>query len=248
MPTSHIHPLAGQPAPRSCLADVAALLAAYRDDVPDPAVPSQRVAFGTSGHRGSSLDRSFNEVHVLAIAQAISDCRKSRGTRGPLFLGMDTHALSAPACASALEVLAANGVDVMLAVHDEFTPTPAVSHAILAHNRGHDAGQADGIVVTPSHNPPRDGGIKYNPPHGGGAEKGVTDWIGNAANRHIEQGLASVKRMPHARALLAATTHRHDYLNTYVEGLGDVVDMNLIRNARLRLAVDPMGALLACHC
>ncbi|MBC7377723.1 MAG: alpha-D-glucose phosphate-specific phosphoglucomutase [Burkholderiaceae bacterium] len=241
MPTSHIHPLAGQPAPRSSLVDVAALLAAYHDDVPDPAAPSQRVAFGTSGHRGSSLDRSFNEVHVLAIAQAICDCRKSRGTTGPLFLGMDTHALSAPACASALEVLAANGVDVMLAVHDEFTPTPAVSHAILAHNRGHGAGQADGIVVTPSHNPPRDGGIKYNPPHGGGAEQAVTDWIGSAANRHIEQGLAGVKRMPHARALLAATTHRHDYLNTYVEGLGDVVDMNLIRNAKLRLAVDPMG-------
>jgi phosphoglucomutase len=241
MPISRINPLAGRPAPRASLVDVAALLAAYYADAPDHAAPSQGVAFGTSGHRGSSLDRSFNEVHVLAIAQAICDCRKSRGTTGPLFLGMDTHALSAPACASTLEVLAANGVDVMLAVHDEFTPTPAVSHAILAHNRRHGAGQADGIVVTPSHNPPRDGGIKYNPPHGGGAEQAVTDWIGNAANRHIGQGLANVKRMPHARALLAATTHRHDYLNTYVEGLGDVVDMNLIRNAKLRLAVDPMG-------
>ena len=239
MPTK-INPLAGKPAPQSSLVNVATLVTAYYSDVPDPSVPAQRVAFGTSGHRGSAFERSFNEWHVLAITQAICCLRKANGTTGPLFLGRDTHALSAPACASALEVLAANGVDVMLAAADEFTPTPAVSHAILAHNRGHSA-PADGIVVTPSHNPPRDGGFKYNPPHGGPADQGITGRIEAAANRLLDHRLEGVLRLPHARALRAATTHRHDYLNAYVGDLGSVIDMDTIRGAKLRIGVDPLG-------
>ncbi len=242
---TQIHPLAGQAAPASMLIDVGKLVSAYHTDVPDPTVAAQRVAFGTSGHRGSAFDRSFNEWHVLAITQAICRYRKARGIGGPLFLGIDTHALSAPACASALEVLAANGVDVMLAGNDEFTPTPAVSHAILGYNRvrlqPNDSGLADGIVVTPSHNPPRDGGLKYNPPHGGPAGQEITSWIEAEANRFLEAQLEGVQRMGHARALQAATTHRHDFLNSYVADLGSVIDLDVIRGALVRMAVDPLG-------
>lgn len=236
-----IHPLAGQPAPASVLIDVATLVAAYHADPPDPTVAAQRVAFGTSGHRGSALDRSFNEWHVLAITQAICNYRKAQGIAGPLFLGIDTHALSRPACDSALEVLAANGVDVMLAAGTEYTPTPAVSHAILGHNRGRNDRLADGIVVTPSHNPPRDGGFKYNPPHGGPAAADITAWIEGAANIFLETRLHGVQRMPHAQALQAATTHRHDYLGAYVGDLASVIDMDVIRNAKVRIGVDPLG-------
>ena len=230
------------------LIDVGQLISAYHSDVPDPSVAAQRVAFGTSGHRGSAFDRSFNEWHVLAITQAICHYRKAQCIGGPLFLGIDTHALSAPACASALEVLAANGVDVMLAMNDEFTPTPAVSHAILGHNHARvqlndtgNTGRADGIVVTPSHNPPRDGGLKYNPPHGGPAGQAVTGWIEAEANRLLEARLDGVKRVAHAQALRAATTHRHDFLNGYVGDLGSVIDMDVIREAKVRMGVDPLG-------
>ena len=236
-----ISPLAGKPAPASVLIDVDKLVAAYFSERPDPTVPAQRVAFGTSGHRGSAFDVSFNEWHVLAITQAICDYRLGHGITGPLFMGIDTHALSVPACASALEVLAANGVDVMLAEGDEFTPTPAISHAIVTHNRCEGATRADGIVVTPSHNPPRDGGFKYNPPHGGPAGQDVTDEIQRAANGFLERALQGVHRVRHDRALLAATTHRHDFLGTYVEALDQVVDMALIRAAKVRIGVDPMG-------
>ena len=236
-----ISPLAGQPAPAASLIDVAKLVTAYYTEVPDPSVRAQRVAFGTSGHRGSAFDRSFNEWHVLAITQAICDHRRSKGITGPLFLGIDTHALSRPACASALEVLASNGVDVVLAAGDEYTPTPAISHAILIHNRGRSTALADGIVVTPSHNPPGDGGFKYNPPHGGPAGQDVTDWIEVAANRLLETRLEGVNRMPHAQALRAATTHRHDYLGAYVGDLGQVIDMDAIRDAKVRMGVYPLG-------
>ena len=243
--TAAISPSAGHSAPASVLIDVAKLVSAYHSDVPDPTVGAQRVAFGTSGHRGSAFDRSFNEWHVLAITQAICHYRKAHGIGGPLFMGIDTHALSAPACATALEVLAANGVDVMLATNDEFTPTPAVSHAILGHNRDRDGsgdiGLADGIVVTPSHNPPRDGGFKYNPPHGGPAGQAITSWIEAEANRLLEAGLDGVQRISHAEALRAATTHRHDYLNAYVGDLGSVIDMDVIRGALVRMGVDPLG-------
>ncbi|VTU13793.1 Phosphoglucomutase [Variovorax sp. SRS16] len=238
---TRISPLAGKPAPAASLIDVGALLAAYHADIPDPGVASQRVAFGTSGHRGSAFERSFNEWHVLAITQAICDYRRAQGIDGPLFMGIDTHALSAPACASALEVLAANGVEVMLAVNDEFTPTPAISHAILVYNRGRTAGLADGIVVTPSHNPPRDGGFKYNPPNGGPAGQDITGGVEAAANRFIEQRLAGVKRMPYEKALQAPTTHRHDFLRAYVDDLGSAIDMEAIRDAQVRMGVDPLG-------
>ena len=236
-----ISALAGKPAPQSSLVNVAKLVAAYYSDAPDPAVATQRVTFGTSGHRGSAFDRSFNEWHVLAMTQAICHYRKTKGTTGPLFLGIDTHALSQPACSSALELLAANGVDVMLALHDEYTPTPAISRAILTHNRGRSAGLADGIVVTPSHNPPRDGGFKYNPPHGGPAGQDITGWIEAAANRFLEARLQGVQRMSQAKALLAATTHRHDFLNAYVNDLGNAIDMDVIREAKIRIGVDPLG-------
>ena len=242
---AQIHPLAGQPAPAAMLIDVGKLVSAYHTDVPDPTIAAQRITFGTSGHRGSAFDRSFNEWHVLAITQAICHYRKAHGIGGPLFMGIDTHALSAPACASALEVLAANGVDVMLATNDEFTPTPAVSHAILGYNRGrlqpNDTGRADGIVVTPSHNPPRDGGLKYNPPHGGPAGQEITGWIEAEANRLLEAQLEGVQRIPHAKALQAATTHRHDFLNAYIGDLGSVIDMDVIREAKVRMGVDPLG-------
>ena len=236
-----ISPLAGKPVPEQLLVNVKKLIAAYYAQVPDCSVPAQRVAFSTSGHRGSPFDTSFNEWHVLAIAQAICQYRESQGVNGPLYLGFDTHALSGPACASALEVLAANGVTVMLATNDEYTPTPAISHAILAHNRGRGSGLADGIVMTPSHNPPDNGGFKYNPTHGGPAGAEVTDWIQAVANNFLAGKLAGVKRMTHALALQAATTKRHDYLNAYVGELGKVIDMDLIRNARIRIGVDPLG-------
>ena len=235
------NPLAGKPAAASMLVDVPRLVTAYYTGVPDPAVPAQRVAFGTSGHRGSAFELTFNERHVLAIGQAICDYRKRQDLSGPLFLGIDTHALSVPACASALEVLAANGVDVMLAAHDEYTPTPAISHAILTYNRGRAAGLADGIVVTPSHNPPDNGGFKYNPPNGGPADTGVTGWIEARANELLEGGLEGVKRIPYARALRASTTHRHDYLDAYVRDLGTVLDLEAIRSAGIRMGVDPLG-------
>ena len=234
-------PLAGKSAPAAMLVDVARLVTAYYAEVPDPSVPAQRIAFGTSGHRGSALQKTFNEWHVLAMSQAISRYRSQQNIDGPLFLGIDTHALSAPAFASALEVLAANGVQVMIAEKDEYTPTPAVSQAILTYNRGRDHGLADGIVITPSHNPPEDGGFKYNPPHGGPADTAVTGWIGAQANEFLESGLKGVKRVPYEKALRASTTHRHDYLNAYVSDLGHVLDMDAIAGATLSLAVDPLG-------
>jgi phosphoglucomutase len=236
-----VSPLAGKPAGPSMLVNVPKLVTAYYTEVPEPSVPEQRVAFGTSGHRGSAFDKSFNEWHVLAISQSICRYRKERGIDGPLFLGIDTHALSVPALASALEVLAANGVEVMIAENDEYTPTPAVSHAILTYNRGRDKGMADGIVITPSHNPPHDGGFKYNPPNGGPADADVTGWIGAKANEFLESSLQGVKRIPFERALRAATTHRHDYLNAYVSDLGSVLDMEAIHGASIRMGVDPLG-------
>ncbi len=234
-------PLAGQPPPPTALIDVSLLITAYFEDQPDPTVAAQRISFGTSGHRGSAFDRSFNEWHVLAITQAVCDHRRVQGITGPLFLGRDTHALSVPAAASALEVLAANGVDVVLAARDEYTPTPAISHAIVKHNRCGSGTRADGIVLTPSHNPPRDGGFKYNPPHGGAAGDDVTDAIQAAANAFLDNGLQGVHRMPHAQAMRAATTHHHDFLGNYVEDLAHVIDMEAIRGAQVRVGVDPLG-------
>ena len=234
-------PLAGKPAPASIWVNVAKLVTAYYTDVPDYEVVEQRISFGTSGHRGSSLTRSFNEWHVLAITQAICQYRQRYGIDGPLFLGIDTHALSEPARASALEVLAANGVDVMLAANDEYTPTPAVSHAILTYNRGRDSGPADGIVITPSHNPPDSGGFKYNPPNGGPAETGVTNWIETRANELLKKSLEDVKRVTLENALRATTTHRYDYLNAYVNDLDKMIDMDAIRGANINMGVDPLG-------
>ena len=234
-------PLAGTlPAPGT-LVDLAKLVTAYFSLRPDPANVAQRVAFGTSGHRGSAFDGAFNEWHVLAITQAICDHRRSNGIDGPLFLGIDTHALSEPAAASAIEVLAANGVELMLAVDDEYTPTPAVSHAILVHNRGRTSGLADGILVTPSHNPPRDGGFKYNPPNGGPADQDITRAIETEANALLERGLEGVRRLTLDAALRAPTTHRHDYLGAYVADLGNAIDMDGIRGAGVRMGVDPLG-------
>ena len=236
-----VSPLAGKPAPPAILVDVPKLVSRYYTDAPDPSLALQRVAFGTSGHRGSSFERSFNEWHVLAISQAICRYRRRRGIDGPLFLGIDTHALSAPAFASALEVLAANAVEVMIARNDEYTPTPAVSHAILRYNRGRSTGLADGIVITPSHNPPDNGGFKYNPPDGGPAGEGVTGAIEALANRFLERKLKGVKRTSLARALRAATTHRHDFLRAYVGDLGAVIDMDVVRGGGIHMGVDPLG-------
>jgi phosphoglucomutase len=236
-----VNPLAGMPATPAMLIDVPALVSAYYAEIPDYSVPEQRVAFGTSGHRGCSFEHTFNQSHIVAITQAVCDYRKQHAIDGPLYLGIDTHALSVPACESALEVLAANGVDVMLAERDEYTPTPAVSHAILTYNRGRTAGFADGIVITPSHNPPGDGGFKYNPPNGGPAASDVTGWIEARANAYLKNGLESVQRITHDKALRAGTTHRHDYLNAYVSDLGNVLDMDAIAGAGIRLGVDPLG-------
>jgi phosphoglucomutase len=223
------------------LTDIPGLVTAYYVNRPDPAVPAQRVAFGTSGHRGSSLDHAFNEAHILAITQAICLYRKQQRIDGPLFLGMDTHALSVPALDSALEVLAANGVEVMIAQGDEYTPTPVISHAILTYNRGRKTGLADGIVITPSHNPPHDGGFKYNPPNGGPAESAVTAWIETKANEFLENGLWGLKRIPFEKALRAPTTHQHDYLNAYITDLANVIDMDAIRAVKISMGVDPLG-------
>ena len=236
-----VSPFAGKPAEPSMLVNVPRLVTAYYTETPDPSVPEQRVAFGTSGHRGSAFDKAFNEWHILAISQAICLYRAQQNIKGPLFLGMDTHALSVPALASALEVLAANGVEVMLAEGDEYTPTPAISHAILTYNRGRTAGLADGIVITPSHNPPHDGGFKYNPPNGGPAEFAVTDWIEAKANEFIETGLRGLNRVPFEKALRASTTHRHNYLDAYTKDLANVIDMDVIRGAKISLGVDPLG-------
>lgn len=236
-----IHPLAGKPAPASQLVNLPRLITAYYTQRPEVSVPEQRVAFGTSGHRGSALKSSFNEAHILAITQAICAYRRQQQINGPLFLGMDTHALSEPAMASALEVLAANGVEVMIDDRDGYTPTPIISHAILAYNCNRTTALADGIVITPSHNPPEDGGFKYNPPHGGPADTGVTRWIEDHANALLADDLSGVKRIPYSRALKAATTHRHDYLNAYVNDLDSVIDMDVLRGAGLRVGVDPLG-------
>ena len=239
--STRISPLAGKPATSAPLIDVARLLDAYRSLIPDPAESTQRVSFGTSGHRGTSFERSFNEWHVLAITQAICEYRRQQGIDGPLYIGIDTHALSAPAFESALEVLAANGVQTLIAAGGEFTPTPAISHAILVHNRGRSSGLADGIVVTPSHNPPADGGFKYNPPNGGPADTSITKWIEVRANALLESRLAGVERLPYAQARSAASTHEHDFLGNYVADLGQVLDFDVIRAAGIHLGVDPLG-------
>ncbi|MDE2366135.1 MAG: phosphoglucomutase (alpha-D-glucose-1,6-bisphosphate-dependent) [Betaproteobacteria bacterium] len=236
-----ISPLAGEPALPSMLVNVPRLVTAYYMQIPDPVVTAQRVAFGTSGHRGSSLETSFNEWHVLAITQAICHHRKQQNISGPLFLGMDTHALSEPAYASALEVLAANGVHVMLAENDAYTPTPAVSHAILTYNRGRTEGLSDGIVITPSHNPPEGGGFKYNPPHGGPAGVEITTSIESLSNAFLKNNLTGVRRIRFENALRASTTHRHDFLNSYVGDLAAVIDMDAIREAGIHMGVDPLG-------
>ena len=236
-----VSPLAGKPAPKGILVDIGKLLAAYTDIRPNPSNPAQRVAFGTSGHRGSSLDGSFNEWHILAITQAICDYRAKEDVTGPLFIGFDTHALSQPAFRNALEVLAANGVEVMTSKGGEFTPTPAISHAILVYNRGRESGLADGIVITPSHNPPDNGGFKYNPVNGGPAGTEITGWVQKQANHYIENKLAGVRRVPFAQACAAAGTRTHDYLDAYVADLVNVIDFDAIRGSGLKLAVDPLG-------
>jgi len=236
-----VSPLAGKPADPSILIDVPKLVAAYYTGRPDPSLSAQRVAFGTSGHRGCSLDNSFNEAHILAITQAICLYRKQQGIDGPLYIGFDTHALSEPAFKSALEVLAGNGIDVMADAGNSYTPTPVISHAILSYNRGRKRGLADGIVITPSHNPPRFGGFKYDPPHGGPADTQVTGWIQERANALIADGLGGIVRMPLERARTASTTHQHEYLNFYVNDLPTVVDMQAIRESKVRIGVDPLG-------
>lgn len=233
--------MAGKLAETPMLVNVPRLITAYYSHVPDAAIPTQRVAFGTSGHRGSAFEISFNEWHVLAISQAICDYRKRHGINGPLFLGIDTHALSEPAYVSALEVLSANGVEVMIADKSEYTPTPAISRAILTYNRGRKSGLADGIVITPSHNPPDSGGFKYNPTHGGPAGSDITGCIEARANAFLASGLQGVKRIPFERAQHVATTHRHDFLNAYVNDLGSVLDMDAIRDANICMGVDPLG-------
>jgi phosphoglucomutase len=233
--------LAGKPADPSLLINVSRLITAYYTRRPDPSVPAQRVVFGTSGHRGSALDNAFNEAHILAITQAICLYRKQHNIDGPLYIGMDTHALSEPAFASALEVLAANGVEVMVDAENGYTPTPVISHAILTYNRGRKRGLADGIVITPSHNPPRFGGFKYDPPHGGPADTHVTEWIERQANDFIANDLRGVARVPLERALSASSTHRHQYLDSYVGDLPAVIDLEVIRQGNVRIGVDPLG-------
>jgi len=236
--------LAGKPVPRERLANIPRLIAAYYTLHPDPHDPAQRISFGTSGHRGSAFKASFNEDHILAVSQAVCDQRKASGISGPLFLGMDTHALSEAARITALEVFAGNGVTVMIDQDDGYTPTPVISHAILTHNariRGKSGAQADGVVITPSHNPPEDGGFKYNPPNGGPADTNTTQAITEGANAILEGGLKGVRRMSHARALRAETTHRHDYVTPYVADLEAAIDLETIAGAGLKLGVDPMG-------
>jgi phosphoglucomutase len=239
--SAKISPLAGKPADPSMLANIPRLVTAYFAGQPDPAVPAQRVAFGTSGHRGSALNNAFNEAHILAISQALCDHRHNTGLSGPLFVGIDTHALAEPAVASALEVFAANNVEVMIDEHDGYTPTPVISHAILTYNRGREHGLADGVVITPSHNPPEDGGFKYNPPNGGPADTDITAGVERAANRYLEDGLRGIKRIPYDRARKSACVHRYDYIGPYVADLADVVDMEAIRTAGVKIGIDPLG-------
>ncbi|MEP6775301.1 MAG: phosphoglucomutase (alpha-D-glucose-1,6-bisphosphate-dependent) [Chloroflexota bacterium] len=236
-----ISPLAGKTAPAALLIDASKLQAQYYDIHPDPTDPAQRVQFGTSGHRGTSSNGSFNEDHILATTQAIVEHRRGQGITGPLFIGMDTHALSGPAQKTALEVLAAHGVTVMLAADDAYTPTPVISHAILTYNRGRDTGLADGIVITPSHNPPSDGGFKYNPPNGGPADVDITTWVQNRANQLLQEKLHGVQRADYKSALKAPTTHHYDYVTPYVSDLKEIVDMDAIRDANLHIGVDPLG-------
>ena len=236
-----LSPLAGKPAPRAILTNIPRLISAYYTHFPDPENPAHQVAFGTSGHRGSSLRNSFNERHILAITQAICDYRRTQQIDGPLFLGMDSHALSEPALGTAVEVLAANDVELVIQAENGYTPTPVISHAILTYNRNRHAHMADGIVVTPSHNPPDDGGFKYNPPSGGPADTSVTKWIETRANELLRSGLREVKRVAWGVAKTAASTHEYDFVRDYVEDLKDVLDMEAIANARLRIGVDPMG-------
>lgn len=239
--TNTVNPLAGKPAPPSILINVEKLVRAYYDEVPDPRVIKERVVFGTSGHRGCAFDKTFNEWHILAISQAICLYREQNNITGPLFLGIDTHALSKPAFETALEVFAANQLTVMIAKDEEYTPTPVISHAILTHNRERAKGLADGIVITPSHDPPHDGGFKYNPPNGGPADLQITNWIEKKANELLEKKLSGVKRIPYKQALNAATTHEHDYLNTYVKDLSNIIDMDIIRTSHINIGVDPLG-------
>jgi phosphoglucomutase len=234
-------PVAGKPAPASALVNIPRLITAYFTGRPDPGIAAQRVAFGTSGHRGSAFALGFNEDHILAIAQAVCDYRRGAGIDGPLFLGVDTHALSEPAFVSALEVFAANGIETMVADGGEYTPTPVVSFAILTHNRGRTSGLADGIVISPSHNPPEDGGFKYNPPNGGPADTDVTGWIEKAANIYLENKLSGVRRMPIARALNAANVHAFDFITPYVSELASVIDLDAIRASGVRIGIDPLG-------
>jgi len=236
-----VHELAGQPAPFTLLANIPRLITAYFSERPDPDEPAQRIVFGTSGHRGSALKRSFNEAHVLAVTQAICDVRKKHRISGPLFLGIDTHALSEPARVSALEVLTANGVATMIDQDGRYTPTPVISHAILAYNRGRRDGLADGIVITPSHNPPEDGGIKYNPPHGGPSETSLSAEIETRANSLLARAAEEVPRVPIGQARNAPTTHYHDYVTGYTADLASVLDIDAIRGARVRIGVDPLG-------
>ena len=236
-----INQLAGKSAPDEILVNVPHLISAYYYGKPDPSVPEQRVAFGTSGHRGSSFNNSFNENHILAITQAICLYRKQQNIDGPLFIGMDTHALSLPAHISAIEVLAANNVETMIAENNEYTPTPVISHAILTYNRTRKTGLADGIVITPSHNPPDDGGFKYNPPHGGPAESSVTSWIEKKANEILENNLKEVKRMVYSQALKASTAHQHNYFTSYINDLSQVLDLKKISESKIKMAVDPLG-------
>ena len=235
------HPLAGRPAPASILVNIPRLITAYYTEKPDVSLREQLVSFGTSGHRGTSFKRSFNEVHIVAVAQAIYEYRKIENITGPLYLGMDTHALSEPAFASVLEVLAAHGIEIMVDQDGGYTPTPVISHAILTYNRGRSSGLADGIVITPSHNPPEDGGIKYNPPHGGPADSQVTKWIEDRANAILAADLRGVKRVSYDQARRASTTHRHDYLGAYIGDLAQVIDMDMIQSAKLKLGIDPLG-------
>ncbi len=239
--TTRISPLAGRPVERSQLVDVPRLVTAYFAIAPDPAVASQRVAFGTSGHRGSAFNATFNEAHILAVSQAVCGYRKQAGINGPMFIGIDTHALSRPAMATALEVFAANEVEAFIDEHDGFTPTPVISHAILAYNRGRADGLADGVVITPSHNPPEDGGFKYNPPHGGPAGTAVTSAIEGTANALLEAGLAGVRRIPYSRAIGSAHVHRHDYIGPYVADLAAAIDMEVVRASGVRIGIDPLG-------
>jgi phosphoglucomutase len=245
---AELHPLAGKPATPSMLTNIPRLVTAYFAGKPDPAVPAQRVAFGTSGHRGSAFNNAFNEMHILAISQAVCDHRQRAGLTGPLFLGIDTHALAEPAAASALEVFAANGVEVMIDAQDGYTPTPVISHAILSYNKGREHGLADGVVITPSHNPPDDGGFKYNPPNGGPADTDITSVIERAANAYLEAGLKGVKRISYDQARRASCVHRHDYIGPYVADLGNVVDMEAIRSSGVRIGIDPLGGAGVRYC